>query len=81
MTLKNKLKELEKYPECILDRNYFEYKSKFEQIYEEKANDVKIRSKCKWYEFGENSSKFFLNIEKLHALLNEVRTLSAVKKK
>ena len=30
--------------------------------------------KC-WYEFGEKSSKFFLNLEKQHALQNQVETL------
>ena len=44
-------------------------------MYDEKSNGVKIRSKCEWYEFGEKSSKFFLNLEKQHALLNQVRTL------
>ena len=39
------------------------------------ANGVKIRSKCEWYEFGEKSSKFFLNLEKQHALISQVRTL------
>ena len=34
-----------------------------------------IRSKCEWYKFGEKSSKFLLNLEKQHALLNQVRTL------
>ena len=34
-----------------------------------------MRSKCDWYEFGEKSSKFFLNLEKQHALQNQVRTL------
>ena len=43
-------------------------------IYEEKTNGLTIRSKCEWYEFGEKSSKFFLNLEKQHALLNQVRT-------
>ena len=61
MTLESKLKELEQIPACIFDRNYLEYKNKLEQIYEEKANGVKIRSKCGWYEFGEKSSKVFLN--------------------
>ena len=28
-----------------------------------------------WYEFEEKSSKFFLNLEKPHALLNQVRTV------
>ena len=44
MTLENKLKELEQNPDCIFDRSYLEYKNKIEQIYEEKANGVKITS-------------------------------------
>ena len=43
-------------------------------MYEKHANGVKI-SKCEWYEFGEKSSKFFFNLEKQHAFLNQVRTL------
>ena len=73
-------KELEQIPDCIFDLNYLDNKNKLEQIYEEKANGVKIRSKCEWYEFGEKSSKFFLNLEKKHALLNQVRTLHCCEK-
>ena len=73
--LQNKLKELEQHPDCIFDRNYLDYQNKLEQIYEEKANSLKIRSKCEWYEVGEKSSKFFLNLEKQHVLLNQVQTL------
>ena len=58
-----------------MDDNYLDYKNKLEQICNEKANGVKIRSKCEWYEFEEKSTKFFLNLEKQHALLNQVRTL------
>ena len=75
VTLENKLKELKQNPDCIFDRNYLDYKNKLEKIYEEKANGDKIRSKCEWYKFGEKSSKFFLNLKKQHALLNQVRTL------
>ena len=74
-TLENKLKELEQNPDCIFDRNYLSYKNRREEIYEEKANGVKIRSKCEWYERGEKSSNFFLSPEKQHALLNQVRIL------
>ena len=45
VALRNKLKELEQNPNCIFDRNYLDYKSKLEQIYEENANRLKIRSK------------------------------------
>ena len=58
-----------------MDDNYLDYKNKLEQICNEKANGVKIRSKCEWYEFEEKTSKFFLNLEKQQALLNQVRTL------
>ena len=75
ITLENKFKNLEKKPDCIFDCNYLDYKNKLEQICEERANGVKIRSKCEWYEFGEKSSKFFLNLEKQHALISQVRTL------
>ena len=71
--LENKLKELEENPDCIFDRNYLEYKKN--AIHEEKTNGVKIRSKCELYEFGGKSSGFFLNLEKQHALLDQVRTL------
>ena len=44
VTFENKVTELNL--EYIFDRNYLEYKNKLEQVYEEKANTVKIRSKC-----------------------------------
>ena len=73
VALENKLKELEENPDCIFDRNYLEYKKN--AIHEEKTNGVKIRSKCELYEFGGKFSGFFLNLEKQHALLDQVRTL------
>ena len=36
-------------------------------IYDEIANAIKILSRCNWYEFGEKSNKFFLNLEKYRA--------------
>ena len=27
-------------------------------------NRIRIRSRCKWFELGEKSTKFFLNLEK-----------------
>ena len=57
--------------------NHEEYngsKTQLEQIYKIKANGIKIRSKCEWYEHGEKSSKFFLNLEKSRAIQGQVRT-------
>ena len=49
------------------EANFNEYtkcKKDLELIYERIAEGVKIRSKCQWYEEGEKSTKFFLNLEK-----------------
>ena len=47
--LEDKLKILEENLDCIFDFNYLDYKNKIYQIYEEKANSVKIRSQCAWF--------------------------------
>ena len=44
-------------------------------IYEKKANGRKIRSKCHWYEHGEKSTKFFLNLEKNGAVQSQIRNI------
>ena len=61
--------------------DYLECKNKLNDIYEKKANGIKIRSKCNWYEFGEKSSKFFLNLEKSHGLKSQVRSIFVDNKK
>ena len=62
--LENKLKLHEQNLKCIENEDYLRCKLKLEEIYKIEANGVKIRSKCDWYEYGEKSSKFFLNLEK-----------------
>ena len=44
-------------------------KSTLNLFYDRTAEGVKIRSKCQWYEKGEKSTKFFLNLEKKNVLL------------
>ena len=57
--LEKKLKNLES--NMNNHEEYNECKTHLEQIYKIKANGIKIRSKCEWYdEHGEKSSKFFL---------------------
>ena len=36
---------------------------------------IPIRSKCKWYEHSEKSTKFFLNLEKQRRAQNTINTL------
>ena len=54
---------------------YNDCKTQLEQIYKIKANGIKIRSKYEWYEHGEKSSKFFLNLEKSRVIQGQVRTV------
>ena len=46
-----------------------------EYIYQIQFDGIKARSKCMWYEFGEKSSKFFLNLEKNQAIQGQVQTI------
>ena len=45
-----------------------------------KINGIRIRSKCDWYENGEKSTKFFLNLEKYSATQGCLRTIIVNKK-
>ena len=71
--LENKLKNLES--NMNNHEEYNDCKTQLEQIYKIKANGIKIRSKYEWYEHGEKSSKFFLNLEKSRAIQGHVRTV------
>ena len=53
--------------------SYHNIKNKIEEIYEKKAEGAKIRSRCLWYEEGEKSSKFFLNLEKRRGFQGQIR--------
>ena len=47
---------------------YNKYKNKFEEIYDYRAEGVKVRSKILWYEEEEKSSNCFLKLEKTKAV-------------
>ena len=55
--------------------SYHNVKDKIVEIYEKKAEDARIRSKCLWYEKGEKSTKFFLNLEKRRGIQGQIRKL------
>ena len=63
--MENQLKILEK---CLdKDDNVSKYnaiKNELDAIYDHITEDIRIRSKCKWYGHSEKSTKFFLNLEK-----------------
>ena len=47
-----------------------------ENIYDEKTEGSKIRSKCQWYQHGEKPTKLFLNLEKQKAINTTIRHLT-----
>ena len=74
--LENILKMLEK--KLDKDENlqiYNDYKTELENIYEHIAEGIRIRSKCQWYEEGEKSTKFFLNLEKHRGTQGQIRKI------
>ena len=68
-----KLKSLECTANYLDNSECISCKSKLYQFYEEKENGIRIRSKCGWYEYGEKSTKFYLNLEKTRAHQNKTR--------
>ena len=44
-------------------------------LYDHIADGVRLRRKCDWYEQGEKSTKFFLNLEKQQGNQNRIRKL------
>ena len=82
---KNSLEETLKYMEentkdFQTNSQYLECQCKLNLIYEKKVNDIKVRSKCNWYESGEKSSKVFLNLEKHHAIQSQLLKVIVNKK-
>ena len=71
--LETTLKSLEKNlstgeNQCLYDK----CKRDLEEIYDNIAEGTRIRSRCHWYEEGEKSSKFFLNIEKFNGTQSQI---------
>ena len=64
--MENRLKLVEK---CLdKDDNLCKYnaiENELDAIYDHITEGIRIRSKGKWYEHREKSTKFFLNLEKL----------------
>ena len=78
--LENKLKKLENNTNYIENSEYIDCRNKLDKIYEQKINGIRIRSKCDWYEYGEKSSKFFLNLEKTRSTQSTIRNITKDKK-
>ena len=78
----SELKKLEKnLTNFQINEYYLEYKRKLQNIYTKKINGRRIKSKCNWYENGEKSTKFYLNLEKYRATQGCLRTIIVNKNK
>ena len=54
---------------------YDSVKNELDEIYDNIAEGMRIRSKCDWYEHGEKSTIFFLNLEKQRGSQNTIKKL------
>ena len=54
---------------------YSKYKSDLESLYNYITAGIILRSKSEWYEDGEKSSKYFLNLEKRNKAKSHIRKL------
>ena len=59
----------------ILEEDYELSKTWLENWYEEYTKGIILRSKSDWYEQGEKSTKYFLNLEKHNSVKNTVRKI------
>ena len=65
INLEQKLKNLENNLTSEENKKlYNHYRNELETIYDHITDSIRIKSKCEWYEHGEKSTKFFLNLEK-----------------
>ena len=59
----------------VLQEEYRNSKVWLENWYDDATKGAILRSKAEWYEHGEKSSKFFLNLEKNNSIKNTIRSL------
>ena len=51
-------------------------REKIQSFYEEKTRGIIIRARARWHEYGEKSSKYFLNLEKRNHVKKHMRKLN-----
>ena len=59
----------------IMENEYIAAKNGLENLHNDITAGYILRSKIQWYEEGEKSTKFFLNLEKKKAIQNTIQTL------
>ena len=62
--------------QCLYDK----CKQDLEKIHDNIAEGIRIRRRCQWYEEGEKSSTFSLNLEKFNETQSAIRKIIMIKK-
>ena len=74
LNLERELKLSEGKLNCNEVKNEYNFNQEnLNAIYDEIAAGIIIRSRCNWYELGEKSNKFSLNLEKYRAIHSTIR--------
>ena len=60
---------------------YINCKNQFDEIYDDIVEGIKVRNKYQWYEEGEKSTNFFLNLEKTKAVQGIVKVFEKLFRK
>ena len=70
------IKDFESNPETnVLEEDYDNSKDWMNNWYEDYTKGVILRSNSDWYELGEKSTKYFLNLERKNSVRNTVRII------
>ena len=70
-----RLNILEDTPNFFQNDEYITKKAQLGEMYDIQVEGARIRSKCKDYELGEKSNKYFLNLEKYRAKMSSISRL------
>ena len=72
-------KQIDLFNAANVDESNIDFKKArddLEKIFSDQADGIRIRSKCAWYELGEKSNKYFLNLEKKNAVSSTITKLT-----
>ena len=69
------VQQFESNPVDVLQGDYDNSKIWLENWYDEYTKGAILRSKSEWYEKGEKSTKYFLNLEKKNSVKNTIRNM------
>ena len=62
---------------CLETRKVLEEcKMNLERFYDKKTEGIIVRSRARWHDHGEKSTKYFLNLEKRNHMRKHIRKLS-----